>query len=182
MHDSEAEGMAALILQHVRQYDCSKREKGLTEFVIGAKAGQPTDMDMGTHLEPSGEKQSIKHSDSMHGGPPNHLPTWFGLVYDGVAPYFPRYSPSPPMPQRHRIGRCSVVPSLTALDSWLVVGSREVFERDADQSVPCRMGRYPHALVICALIAQQGHRAQHVTVGTHGLLSWSPCEAPPVLA
>ncbi|MEO5954897.1 MAG: hypothetical protein ABIR36_04285, partial [Nitrospiraceae bacterium] len=47
VHDPEAEGMAALIPQHVRQYDCSKREEGLAEFVISAKAGQPTDINRG---------------------------------------------------------------------------------------------------------------------------------------
>lgn len=51
VHDPEAEGIAALVLEHLRQQDCPKREEGLTEFVIAAKAGQPTDMDIGTHVE-----------------------------------------------------------------------------------------------------------------------------------
>jgi hypothetical protein len=53
VHDPEAESMPALIPQYLRQYDCPKWEKGLTEFVVGAKVGQPADVDVGTHIEPS---------------------------------------------------------------------------------------------------------------------------------
>jgi hypothetical protein len=39
MHNTETEGMATLIPQYMRERHCSKRNEGLTEFVIGAKIG-----------------------------------------------------------------------------------------------------------------------------------------------
>jgi hypothetical protein len=53
VHNPEAERMATVIPQNLREHHRSKRGEGLTELVIGAKVGQPTDMDMGTHVEPS---------------------------------------------------------------------------------------------------------------------------------
>ena len=53
MHDPRAESMAALIPQNLREHHRSKRDESLTERVIGAKVGQPADMDMSTHSEPS---------------------------------------------------------------------------------------------------------------------------------
>jgi hypothetical protein len=53
VHNSKAERMATLIPQNMREHHRAKGGEGLTEFVIGAKVGQPTDMDTGTHVEPS---------------------------------------------------------------------------------------------------------------------------------
>jgi hypothetical protein len=59
VHDSEAERMAPLISQNLSQHHRSKRDKGLTKHVIGAKVGQPADMDFGTHIQPPGKKNSF---------------------------------------------------------------------------------------------------------------------------
>ena len=53
VHDPEAERMATLIPQNLREHHRSKRGEGLTERVISAKVGQPADMNMGTHVDPS---------------------------------------------------------------------------------------------------------------------------------
>ena len=51
VNDPEAERMAPLILYNLRLYHRSKRNEGLAELVIGAKVGQPADMDTFTHIE-----------------------------------------------------------------------------------------------------------------------------------
>jgi hypothetical protein len=53
VYNSEAERMAPLIPQNLCKHDRSKRGEGLTEHVIAAKIGQPADMNMGTHVNPS---------------------------------------------------------------------------------------------------------------------------------
>ena len=50
MHNPQAERMATLIPQNLREHYRSKRGEGLTELVIGAKVGQPADTDMSTHI------------------------------------------------------------------------------------------------------------------------------------
>jgi hypothetical protein len=50
VHDPEAERMATLIPQNLCKHHGSKRDEGLTKRVIGAKVGQPADMDFGTHV------------------------------------------------------------------------------------------------------------------------------------
>jgi hypothetical protein len=51
VYDPETERMPPLIPQNLREHHRSKRGEGLTELIIGAKKGQPADMDMSTHLE-----------------------------------------------------------------------------------------------------------------------------------
>lgn len=48
VYDPEAERMPPLVPQNSREHHRSKRDKGMTEPVIGAKVGQPADMNMRT--------------------------------------------------------------------------------------------------------------------------------------
>jgi hypothetical protein len=56
VHNTEAERMTPLIPQNSREHHRSKWDEGLTERIIGTKVGQPADVDMGIHVDPSGEK------------------------------------------------------------------------------------------------------------------------------
>jgi hypothetical protein len=62
VHDPEAERMAMFIPHHLGKHHRSKRDKGLTKRVIGAKVGQPADMDFGTHVYPPGKKTTFKYN------------------------------------------------------------------------------------------------------------------------
>ena len=57
------------IPHNLREHHRSKWGEGLMELVIGAKIGQPADMNTSTHWRiPSGEKQVIEYKNSMHVG------------------------------------------------------------------------------------------------------------------
>jgi hypothetical protein len=62
VHDPEAERMAALIPQNLCMHHSSKRDEGLTKRVIGAKVGQPADMDLGTHVTLLEKKKIFKYN------------------------------------------------------------------------------------------------------------------------
>src|SRR3977135_3884943 len=49
VNDAEAERIAPLIPHNLSEHHRSKRGEGLPKLVIGAKIGQPADMDMGIH-------------------------------------------------------------------------------------------------------------------------------------
>jgi hypothetical protein len=51
VNDPEAERVATLIPDNLSQLHRSKRGESLPKLVIGAKIGQPADMDMGIHGE-----------------------------------------------------------------------------------------------------------------------------------
>jgi hypothetical protein len=60
VHDPETERMATLIPQNLCTHHRSKRDEALTKLVIGAKIGQPADMDRVLMSNPLGEKQVIE--------------------------------------------------------------------------------------------------------------------------
>jgi hypothetical protein len=60
--------MAMFIPHHLGKHHRSKREKGLTKRVIGAKVGQPADMDFGTHVYPPGKRKTFEYTHIMPAG------------------------------------------------------------------------------------------------------------------
>jgi len=68
VHNPEAERMAMFIPHHLCKHHRAKREKGLTKRVIGAKVGQPADMDFGTHVHPLGRKIAFGTKSIMSAG------------------------------------------------------------------------------------------------------------------
>src|ERR1051325_8845349 len=68
MYHPDAERVAMFIPHHLGKHHRSKREKGLTKRVIGAKVGQHADMDFGTHVHPLGRKIAFGTKSIMSAG------------------------------------------------------------------------------------------------------------------